>query len=140
MTDVRIRGLNHLTLAVTDLERSVVFYRDLLGCELRALWEDGAYLEAGALWLCLSVDAAARGVQRPDYTHYAFDIEADRFDDLAARIKARAPLWKVDVSEGPSLYFLDPDGHRLELHAGTLASRLEHYRATAGDRVRIFGD
>lgn len=140
MTDARVRGLNHLTLAVTDLERSVAFYRDLLGCELRALWEGGAYLEAGALWLCLSVDPAARGVQRPDYTHYAFDIDAERFDHLAARIRDRAALWKDDVNEGPSLYFLDPDGHRLELHAGTLASRLEHYGRSAGDRVRIFRD
>jgi len=35
-----------------------------------------------------------------------------------------ARCWKRDVSEGASFYFLDPDGHRLELHEGDLDSRL----------------
>lgn len=137
MSHARVSGLNHLTLAVTDLERSIAFYRDLLGCELRAVWEGGAYLEAGPLWLCLSVDDKAAGAVRADYTHYAFSVDADAFAALAARIRSDAKLWKVDVSEGASLYFLDPDNHRLELHVGTLASRLEHYRSTPGSRVRI---
>lgn len=128
MSDARVRGLNHLTLAVTDLERSIAFYRDLLGCDLRASWADGAYLEAGALWLCLSRDPAAVETQHADYTHYAFDVAPEAFDELSARIRVGAQLWKNNRSEGASLYFLDPDGHRLELHVGTLASRLAHYR------------
>lgn len=31
-------GFNHLTLAVTDLERSIAFYAGLLGCKLAASW------------------------------------------------------------------------------------------------------
>lgn len=31
-------------------------------------------------------------------------------------------------SEGQSFYFLDPDGHKLELHVGDLASRLVQCR------------
>ena len=112
MSGARVTGLNHITVAVTDLERSVVFYRDLLGFDLRALWKDGAYLEAGALWLCLSLDDRAEGLKRPDYTHVAFDIRAGEFGALAARIKEAAPLWRENVSEGDSLYFLDPDNHR----------------------------
>lgn len=137
MSQAKVSGLNHLTLAVTDLERSVGFYRDLLGCDLRAIWDGGAYLEAGPLWLCLSVDSGAGASERSDYTHYAFSVDASEFDQLAANIRSRAKLWKVDASEGASLYFLDPDGHRLELHVGTLASRLEHYRSEPNSRVRI---
>ncbi len=32
-----LTGLNHLTLAVTDVERSVAFYTDLLGCKPAAV-------------------------------------------------------------------------------------------------------
>ncbi len=92
MKEIKVRGLNHLTLAVTNRERSIAFYRDVLGCELRAVWARGAHLEAGALWLCLSVDDAAQGPERLDYTHYAFDIGADQFDVLAERIRPRPDL------------------------------------------------
>ena len=139
MTRAAVRGLNHLTLAVTGLDRSIAFYRDLLGCQLRAVWNDGAYLEAGSLWLCLSVDQAAGEGPRPDYTHYAFDVDADAFEELAARIRSHARLWKENVSEGASLYFLDPDDHRLELHVGTLASRVEHYRSRPDSGVEVYG-
>ncbi|RVT93395.1 VOC family protein [Sphingomonas crocodyli] len=134
-----IRGLNHLTLTVADLDRAVDFYRDLLGLALRARWAEGAYLEAGSLWLCLSLDPTATQASRTDYTHYAFDVAPDDFDALATRIRAAAPIWKDNRSEGASLYFLDPDEHRLELHAGSLASRLAHYRATGVDIAIVDG-
>lgn len=129
MTDPAVRGLNHITLAVSDLDRSIAFYRDILGMRLRADWPEGAYLEAGALWLCLSRDAAARTAPHPDYSHLAFDVAEADFAPLAARVRAAARIWRENRSEGASLYVLDPDGHRLELHVGTLASRLAQYRA-----------
>ena len=126
-----IRGINHITLAVADLDRSVTFYADTLGLALRYRWDDGAYLEAGSLWLCLSRDPAAATARRADYTHFAFDIAAQDFDSFAARLKAAGiTSWKDNRSEGASFYFLDPDGHRLELHVGDLASRLASYGIT----------
>ena len=117
-----ITGLNHLTLAVEDVERSFGFYVGLLGCRAEARWARGAYLSAGSLWLCLSRDAA-----RPagDCTHVAFSVAPGAFADTVARLRGAGVLpWKENVSEGDSFYFLDPDGHRLELHDGDLASRL----------------
>ncbi len=32
--------------------------------------------------------------------------------------------WQQNQSEGDSFYFLDPDGHQLEAHVGSLSSRL----------------
>lgn len=44
-----LTGLNHLTLASGDLERSLTFYRDLLGFQPHVRWDGGAYLSLGAL-------------------------------------------------------------------------------------------
>ena len=96
-------------------------------------WPRGAYLDLGGLWLCLTLSDTV--AQRQDYTHIAFT--ADDFAALAPRIRAAAPLWQDNASEGASVYFLDPDGHRLELHDGTLDTRLAHYRANPEKGVTL---
>lgn len=123
-----LTGLNHLTLAVTDLTRSLDFYRQLPGLRLHARWDNGAYFSCGALWLCLSVDAAV--TEKKDYTHYAFTVAEEDFSALVARLETLgAVMWKSNKSEGESYYFLDPEGHKLEIHVGTLAQRLAACRA-----------
>ncbi len=119
----RVSGLNHVTLALADLARAVCFYRDVLGLVLRAEWPKGAHMEAGSLWLCLSLDPQARTAP-----HLAFDVAEVDFEALSVRVSAATEAWKENRSEGRSLHVLDPDGHKLELHVGTLASRLEHLR------------
>ena len=39
-----LRGLNHITIAVSDLERSVAFYIEIAGMKAHVLWDKGAYL------------------------------------------------------------------------------------------------
>jgi catechol 2,3-dioxygenase-like lactoylglutathione lyase family enzyme len=124
-----LTGLNHLTLSVHDLDRSVVFYRDTMGLRLHARWDRGAYLSAGDLWLCLSLDAGT-AISANGYTHYAFSISQEDFPAFAASLRtAGVAEWQQNRSAGDSLYFLDPDGHQLEIHAGSLAQRLAACRA-----------
>ena len=132
-----ISGLNHLTLAVADIGRSLAFYRDVLGCRLRAVWPDGAYLEAGSLWLCLSRDEDVNSLPRQDYTHIAFSVCDADYVGLRDRLNAECVIWNQDRSEGASTYFLDPDGHKLELHVGSLESRLSHYRKNPSEGVSV---
>lgn len=122
-----LSGLNHLTLAVSQLAPSVAFYQQLLGMTLHARWDSGAYLSCGDLWLCLSLDPQRRITpsEESDYTHYAFSISEADFASFAARLEvAGVAVWKLNRSEGASHYFLDPDGHKLELHVGSLDQRL----------------
>lgn len=117
-----ITGINHITFSVRDLNASIEFYRDLLGMTLHVYWDTGAYLTAGDTWVCLSA-----GEPRPasDYTHIAFSVGEEALADLRSRLKqAGAEEWQQNTSEGDSVYVLDPNGHRLELHCGTLATRL----------------
>ena len=125
-----LTGLNHLTLAVTDLPRSVSFYHDLLQLRLDATWDHGAYLSLPGLWLCLSLDPLRPSAPAAEYTHVAFTVGADDFAALAQRLRAAGVVeWRDNRSEGASFYFLDPDGHKLEAHVGDLASRLQACRA-----------
>lgn len=120
-----ILGLNHLTLAVSNLPRSLEFYRDILGATITAQWDMGAYLDLGGIWLCLALGPVS---PRQDYSHIAFSCNSEDFDKLRNYIRTSCTEWKTNRSEGASLYFLDPDGHQLELHLGDMDSRLAHYR------------
>ena len=125
-----LSGFNHLTLAVTDVARSVSFYHDLLRLQLDATWDNGAYLSLPGLWLCLSLDPLRSTAAAVDYTHYAFTVDAADFTPLVEHLRAAGVQeWRDNRSEGASFYFLDPDGHKLEAHVGDLASRLQACRA-----------
>lgn len=116
-------GLNHITIAVSDLERSLHFYTQILGMKGHVKWDRGAYLSAGELWFCLSCDEPK---PNQDYSHIAFDITADDFNAMTLKVQgSNVKLWKENSSEGSSLYLLDPDSHKLEIHVGNLQSRLD---------------
>ncbi len=128
-----IQGFNHLTLAVTDLERSFVFYRDLLGFQPLVKWDRGAYFLIGKnnFWFCLNVDE--RRQPNDCYTHYALTITETDFDLMKSKLlEAGAFSFQKNSSPGESYYFLDPDGHKWELHVGTLQERLVAKKRTPG--------
>lgn len=52
-----IQGLNHITLAVKDLEKSFHFYSEILGFKPLMNSDSNAYFLAGDLWFCIQVDA-----------------------------------------------------------------------------------
>jgi catechol 2,3-dioxygenase-like lactoylglutathione lyase family enzyme len=118
-----LTGLNHITLAVSNIEQSLNFYVEAIGFTGHVKWDSGAYLTLGDLWLCLSLDQPDH---KSDYTHIAFDIPDADFGEFSLRVKRRnIAVWKQNNSEGQSIYILDPDGHKLEVHAGNLQSRLK---------------
>jgi len=136
-----LHSLNHLTLAVSNLPASIAFWRDLLGLPLHARWETGAYLTCGDLWLCLSYDDTRKFVppQESDYTHYAFSVASEEFESVSDKLKAAGvTVWKENRSEGESFYFLDPDGHKLELHVGDLSARLAACRQKPYAGMRFY--
>jgi len=131
-----LSGLNHITLAVSDVEKSLNFYVNVLGFKPCAKWKQGAYLTLGNLWLCLSFDEAKPA---RDYSHIAFDIAQEQFSTFTqSLVAAGVEQWKVNSSEGDSIYFLDPDGHKLEVHVGNLDARLRQLRSHPYQDLIIF--
>ena len=134
-----ITGINHITLAITDVERSFAFYTAVLGFQPIAKWPRGAYLLAGDAWIALVVDPHTRQAALPEYTHIAFALSALELGPLGERIRASgAPIWQENWTEGDSLYFLDPDGHKLEIHASDLATRIAAAKAQPWEGLTFF--
>ena len=122
-----VHGLNHITLTTSNLNLSMQFYCGVLGLKPHVKWEGGAYLTAGDDWICLSIDNVAPA---SDYSHIAFSVSLPDFEVLKEKVKDRGiEQWKENTSEGDSLYILDPDGHKIELHVGSLQTRLNSLRA-----------
>lgn len=91
-------GLKHITLAVSNVAKSLNFYVGTLGFTLKAKWDYGAYLSLGELWLCLSVDTVSIS---DDYTHYAFSIPTEEFDVFVEQLRSSdIKEWKTNKSEG----------------------------------------
>ncbi|KOX27871.1 MULTISPECIES: VOC family protein [unclassified Streptomyces] len=120
---------HHVGLNVTDLERSLAFYADVLGFEVLARGaEEGrehAFLgRDGALVLTLWQQAeGAHDPGRPGLHHLAFEAESlDRVRAAEAALTARGAVFAyegvVAHREGAAsggIFFHDPDGTRLEI-------------------------
>jgi glyoxylase I family protein len=126
-----LRQIDHVVLRVRDLDASLHFYRDILGCKLDkvqekiGLWQ----VRAGASLIDLvPLDGmlgrrggAAAGAAGRNLDHFALQIAP--FDE--EKIRAHLAANEIDVVEsgqrygaegtGPSVYIVDPDGNTVEL-------------------------
>jgi catechol 2,3-dioxygenase-like lactoylglutathione lyase family enzyme len=134
-------GLSHITFAVSRLDLSIRFYTELLGLKLLVRWNHGAYLTAGDFWVSLVLDrAATEATNNSSYTHVAFAVSPEDFPALREKLLDHdAEEWQPNASPGESLYFLDPDGHKLEIHARTLPDRLAWFREHPKPGIRWAG-
>ena len=124
-----ITGVNHLTFSVRNLEDSLGFYTDALGFRSVSRKDGEAYLLAGNAWIVLISDPSVRDKALPEYSHTAFSVPAENFDAVSKRIEQYgSKIWQENPTEGDSLYFLDPDGHKLEIRTSNLESRIETER------------
>ena len=134
MNPLDIRGLDHVVLRVADLERSLHFYVDVLGCPVeRRIEKLGlVQLRAGSGLIDLVPMGAplgdAGGAAPPavgeggrNLDHFAIQLGA--FDEAALRAHLEANgVEPGDVGQrygalgtGPSMYITDPDGNTVEL-------------------------
>ncbi|WP_422404399.1 FosB/FosD family fosfomycin resistance bacillithiol transferase [Mammaliicoccus sp. JADD-157] len=128
-----IQSINHVTYSVSDLKKSIVFYKDILKARILVESDNTAYFTIGDLWLALNEEKdIPRNEIHYSYTHMAFTINESEFDiwyqwlkdNNVSILKGR----NRDLRDKKSIYFTDPDGHKLELHTGTLQDRLDFYK------------
>ena len=123
--DPRTR-IGHVHLTVSDLERSLAFYRDALGFEITARYgPDAVFLSAGGYHHHIGLNTwAGRGAPRPPEGSTGLYHFAILYPDRAALAEAvRRVLAHGIALEGASdhgvseaIYLRDPDGNGIELY------------------------
>ncbi|MBU7318689.1 Fos family putative thiol transferase [Paenibacillus oleatilyticus] len=126
---MKATGFNHVTIRVSDLSRSLLFYESLLGMKLVHRGRLDVYLEWGSAWVCL-IERSCESSEKPGYgvDHIAFSIADEDFHDAACKLQqAGVPIVRGPLERGGgySINFLDPDGTELELFTGSLAERMK---------------
>ena len=134
-----ITGISHITLAVRNVEKSFAFYKKTMGFKPIQKNRRSAYLLAGQMWIALAKDSHARAESLPEYSHIAFKVRPESFAEAKARLlTAGVRNWKENTTEGDSFYFLDPDGHKLEIHSTDLGARIHSVKKSWGEEVEWF--
>jgi len=119
---LRLRGISP-SFTATDLQRSIAFYRDVLGFVIGDEWREkgeltGCEIHAGAVTFMLAQDDFAKGRDRQKgvggrlYCDTVQDL-----DRVAADIKARGGVLDQDPQDMPwgarVFMITDPDGFKL---------------------------
>lgn len=143
-----IHRLNHAVLYVRDVERSVAFYRDVLGFDvITRMGAQGAFLRAAGsnndhdLGLFgIGERAAASPAGRSSVGLYHLAWEVDTLRDLetfaAALAGADALVGASDHSTTKSLYGHDPDGLEFEIAWIVPADRLDDAALAGRSSIR----
>lgn len=120
-----IKGVAHFSIPVSDVDRSVKFYTEIVGCEFLAQRPDKGitFLDAGGVCLLL-IKRPAPIIKGPpetsDGVHHAFMVGPGEYQDAvnALRAKGVEVFFEEDrrggTIDGPRAYFRDPDGTVLE--------------------------
>jgi catechol 2,3-dioxygenase-like lactoylglutathione lyase family enzyme len=120
-----LERLDHVALTVADVNRSIEWYRDVLGLEHVHEEEWGrnpAFLTSGSTGLALF---AAESSDPPPpqghpgglaMWHVAFGADRRNFDAAREELDARDIRYSLsDHGIAHSIYFHDPDGHLIEI-------------------------
>ena len=126
------RGIHHVALISSDVERTVRFYQDVLGFPLTEVMENRDYpgsthffFDAGngnaiAFFDLPGLDLGPYAEVLGGLHHMAISITREQW--LAARARLQEAGVETAEESGTSLYFKDPDGARLELLAEPLGT------------------
>jgi glyoxylase I family protein len=135
---MKIELLHHVAVPVSNLERSVTFYRDILGLEQIARPNfpfPGAWFrltEAQELHLIVHTNPTYRLGKTVDDRDIHFAARVESYGKVLEFLRARGyredaadDLMKIhtnphSITGYPQLYIMDPDRHMIEINAARL--------------------
>ena len=116
MTTLNATSIDHVNMAVKNLDESVGFYSELFGFEVRKEQpeRDSKIIGTNTIKLCLYEDPGV--VKQGGIAHFGLAIE--NFEDMVAKCEAMGiemPYGVVEWEKSRSVYISDPNGYELEL-------------------------
>lgn len=111
-----VKDIAFIAYSVTDVPRSVAFYRDVVGLTPGSMHGD--------LWAEFNIGTSAFGVGKGEAigiapgSQFSAAFEVDDLDAMVDRLKKHG-VKMTDVSDSPvcrSVFVTDPDGNRFALH------------------------
>ena len=129
---MQLEGIDHVALAVRDVEQSAQWYIDVLGFERRydGMWEGiPTFIGKGntAIALFPLRDSDSKSPARSSgicMLHLAFRANRENFLGAQQELKKRGIKFDFQDHEiSHSIYFSDPDGHQLEITTYELKNR-----------------
>jgi catechol 2,3-dioxygenase-like lactoylglutathione lyase family enzyme len=130
---MQLEGIDHVAIAVRDIERSAQWYIDVLGFQRRyeEMWDGvptfiGKGNTAIALFPARDNDSksAARTGGDIRMLHLAFRAGRENFFAAQKELNRRGIKFEFQDHEiSHSIYFSDPDGHQLEITTYELEKR-----------------
>jgi catechol 2,3-dioxygenase-like lactoylglutathione lyase family enzyme len=121
---MQLEGIDHVALAVRDVERSAQWYVEVLGFERRyeGMWSGiptfiGKGATAIALFPARNIhESSSARAAKIDMLHLAFRADRKNFLGAQNELKGRGIKFEFQDHEiSHSIYFSDPDGHELEI-------------------------
>ena len=113
---VDLEQLDHVAITVSDVHRSIEWYQDVLGFEKRhPEWgTEPAMMCVGDTCVALFEGAVKQDERR--MRHIAFKASREAFAAAQEELAGRSIECEfMDHDTAHSIYFHDPDGHRLEI-------------------------
>jgi catechol 2,3-dioxygenase-like lactoylglutathione lyase family enzyme len=132
MLPFQLQRIDHVVLRVNDIERSLTFFETLLGCEVVQRRDDLGlvHLRAGVSMIDLMsvqgplgrAGGKSPGSDGGNMDHLCLRIQPFDKDAILALLATAGVNHTPEVhnnfgaeGDGPSIYFTDPDGNRIEL-------------------------
>jgi catechol 2,3-dioxygenase-like lactoylglutathione lyase family enzyme len=118
---MKLMHLDHVTITSSDPERSVAFYRDVLGMVPEWEWPDEiTMLRSGDSFVAIAHWARGSDPSDPPpitVDHYAFRVDPATYARARAELSAKGVEIDHESDHGNcrSLYLRDPDRHLVEL-------------------------
>lgn len=129
-------SIGHIHLKVSDLDRALEFYRDLLGFELTTMYgENAAFLSAGGYhhhiglntWHSKGGPPAPRNSAGLYHTAILYPTRKDLAEILQRLIQEEYPISGAsDHGVSEAIYLNDPDGNGVELYRDRLREEWEY--------------